>query len=358
MKRIIVSGTLLLFAWTTAPALSAIAAEPQPSILFITFDALWNDSPDEKHTQHLADMGFQVNLEEAKKVHWERVGRYNVLALYNLPLHEEGGRWPKDYDALRSLLQRFVDSGGGLFNAGLCATHGQTMVHNELLKEFEMSAPFERIVETDAAKIYAMPKMFRHRFALTKEVAGDHPVARNVASLWYYFPGDGATLGEFPHPLNPLSDEWKVVVWGSPTARSVRMPNFGEVTNETTEPPATYKSRPSIMAVRAMGKGRVAVTVMNQSHLINNGWHFAYEGVALAKGDDKTPSDWEKLFINTYRWLAKPSLAAGAPGGFVAKQEPDEKAAAHIIFLEGDEKRLQLDIEDGRRRVGVTVTVY
>ncbi|MHB9023931.1 MAG: hypothetical protein ACYC7E_07095 [Armatimonadota bacterium] len=311
-------------------AVAAPAAEKGPAILFLTFSPLWADMPDESHVQHLQQAGFQVDMEEAAKLTWERIKGFNVVVLYNLPLHGEKGSWPKEFATIPDLLRKYIDAGGGLFNAGLCATHGQTLVHNELLKHFDMAAPFERIVETDAGKLYKMPRMFGHRFALTSEIARDHPVTQGIRHLWYYCPGDGATLGEYPHPLTPLVKKWTVIAWGSPTARSIRMPNFGEITNEALEPPATFKSRPPLMAVRGIGQGRMAVTVMNQSHLINNGWHFAYEGLAMAKGDGTTPSDWEQLFLNAYRWLAEPSVASGAMGGFVAKEDAGTKAAAQF----------------------------
>jgi hypothetical protein len=284
--------------------------------------------PDEGHVQHLQQAGFQVDMAEAAKLTWDRLKQYNVVVLYNLPQPGAGGAWPQEFAGIPELFHKYVDAGGGLFNAGLGASHGQNAVHNELLKCFDMAAPYERVVETDPGKLYKMPRMFGHRFALTSEIAKDHPVTQGIRSLWYYCPGDGATLGEYPHPLTPLSKEWTVVAWGSATAHSIRMPNFGEMTNETLEPSATYKSRPPLMAVRGIGKGRMAVTVMNQSHLINNGWHFAYDGIAMAKGDGKTPSDWEQLFLNTYRWLAEPSLASGAVGGFTAKEDVNAKATA------------------------------
>ena len=259
---------------------------------------------------------------------WERLQKFNVFVLYNLPNEDKGGNWPAEFAPLLELIPRFVNAGGGFFSPGLCVSHGQTMSHELLLNRFEMSAPYERLYETDATRTYTMPTMFRQRFFLTQEIARNHPVTEGVQALWCYFPHDGATLGEFPHPLVPKSPAWQVLVWGSPTARSIRMPNFGEATDEAREPAATYAGKPPLLAVRELGKGRVAVSAMNQSQLIENGWHFAYQGVCLKNGNGTIPSDWEKLLINSYRWLAAPSLAAGTPGGFKPAQSADQRAAA------------------------------
>jgi len=289
---------------------------------------MWRSKPDEQHLKHLRDAGLVADLAEAEALSWETVKQFNVAVLYDLPHHDKGGAWPQTFDHVPPLLVKFVEAGGGLLSAGLCASHGQTIVHNELLKHFGIQAPYERIVEADPGKRHTMTAMFGHRFALTREVAQDHPATEGVETLWYYFPRDGATLGEFPHPLVPGSEAWRVLVWGSTTARSARMPNFGEQTDESIESAVTYRARPPLLAARQMGKGRVVVSVMNQSHLIYNGWHFAYDGIAMAKGDGQTPSHWERLFVNLYRWLAEPSLEADQPGGFQPDRDAETKAEA------------------------------
>ncbi len=297
-------------------------------MLFVGFGAAWLDKPDEVHLQHLREAGFQVDATFGNKLTWEKLKDFNVVVFYGLPVAEAGGTaFTGPYQDLPALLTRFVEAGGGFFNAGLCATHGQNRVDDELLSRWGLEVPYERLYETDPAKVFVMPSMFRHRFFLTTEIAPDHPVTAGVKSLWTYSPGDGATLGEYPHPLTPGPD-WQVLVWGADTCRSIRMPNFGELTNETQEPALTYDSKPPLLAVRSLGAGRMMASVINQSHLINNGWHFAYDGVSLAKGNGEVPSDWEKLFVNAYRWLAEPSLASGAVGGFVAQAGPDAAAQA------------------------------
>ena len=320
--RWLVAGVLL-----AAGARMSVAASGQASIAYLAFGPLYHSTPDEQHLEHAKEAGLTPDVVEAKNLSWDRLRRYNVVVVYHMP-HPDEGRWPAEFEAIPALLTRFVNAGGGLFSAGLCASHGQNQVHNDLLRPFEMTAPYERIVESDPARIYKMPSMFGHRFMLTTEIAPGHPVTAGVRALWSYFPNDGKTLGEFPHPLVPQSDAWTVIVWGSPTSRSVRMPNFGEATDETSEPAVTYAQRPPLMAVRDLGKGRVAVTVMNQSHLIFNGWHFAYDGIALATGDGSTPSAWETLLLNTYRWLAAPSLESGSLGGFQPVQDVQGKAQA------------------------------
>jgi hypothetical protein len=310
----------LLFCSSAFPA-------PAPAVLFVGFGPEWAEKPDEVHLQHLREAGFQVDATVGDKLTWDRLKTFNVVVFYNLPAAEAGGAFGGAYQGLPDLIARFVQAGGGFLNAGICATHGQNRVDNEFLSRWGLEVPYERLYETDPAKVYTMPSMFRHRFFLTTEIAPNHPVTAGVKALWTYAAHDGATLGEFPHPLKPGPD-WTVLVWGSATCRSIRMPNFGELTDETKEPAATYAEKPPLMAVRTLGQGRMAATVINQSHLIENGWHFAYDGVSLAKGNGAIASDWEKLLTNTYRWLAEPSLASGAVGGFVAQAGPDSAAQA------------------------------
>ncbi len=343
---------LALVVAALALCVSAPAA-PAPAVLFVGFGPEWAEKPDEIHLKHLREAGFQVDATVGAKLTWDRLKAFNVLVLYDLPAPEAGGTaFAGAHRDLPDLINRFVQAGGGFFNAGICASHGQNRVDNELLSRWGLEVPYERLYETDPAKIYAMPSMFRHRFFLTTEIAPNHPATAGVKALWTYAAHDGATLGEYPHPLKPGPD-WQVLVWGSATCRSIRMPNFGELTDETREPALTYAEKPPLLAVRTFGAGRMAATVINQSHLINNGWHFAYDGVALAKGNGETPSDWERLYFNLYRWLAEPSLASGAVGGFVAQAGPDSATQALEAALRVGFKRTRFGPPTGNHYKGL-----
>lgn len=342
-----------LFALLLLVTCTLAQAAPAPAVLFVGFGPEWMVKPDEGHVKHLRDAGFQVDAVTGDKLTWEKLKQFNVVVFYGLPAAEAaGGAFAGAYKELPELVTRFVQAGGGFFNAGICATHGQNRVDNEWLSRWGLEVPYERFYESDPAKLFVMPSMFRHRFMLTTEIAPNHPVTAGVKALWTYDPGDGATLGEYPHPLKPGPD-WTVLVWESATCRSIAMPNFGSISDETKEPAGTYASKPPLLAARNLGAGRMMASVINQSHLLDNGWHFAYDGVSFAKGNGAIPSDWEKLLVNAYRWLAEPSLASGAVGGFVAKAGEDTTSAALQAALRVGFDRVQFGSPTGNHYKGL-----
>ncbi|PIY49349.1 MAG: hypothetical protein COZ05_00715, partial [Armatimonadetes bacterium CG_4_10_14_3_um_filter_59_10] len=85
---------------------------------------------------------------------------------------------------------------------------------------------------------------------------------------------------------------------------------------------ATYADKPNLypqaspfVAVRDVGKGRLAVVAVSPVYTIWGYGHPMWEGVTMTEGDGYRKSDTARLFDNLYRWLGG-DRAGKAVGGY------------------------------------------
>jgi len=78
---------------------------------------------------------------------------------------------------------------------------------------------------------------------------------------------------------------------------------------------------PDLMAIRPYKKGRVFLQAQIPLFTFGQGTQWLYDRRCLSKGLNGIPSDYERLILNTLRWLGEPSLASGDVGGFKADHE-------------------------------------
>lgn len=138
--------------------------------------------------------------------------------------------------------------------------------------------------------------------------ASQHPVTAGVRCLYLplhdYFDGPGV-------PAMRYSEDWEVVVRGEAEAGSFRsgLPNDPNTIN--LEAPGTYAQSPPVVAVRALGKGRIVSYPLSPLFTgLNHGNPQWTETVETA-GDPLSgrPSDSLKLQMNACRWLAERVMA-------------------------------------------------
>ncbi|MCH5376745.1 MAG: hypothetical protein JJ992_22495, partial [Planctomycetes bacterium] len=112
-----------------------------------------------------------------------------------------------------------------------------------------------------------------------------------------------------------LSDDWDVVVRGA--ASMYTQPDTRK--DPHIAPWLTEKgidSAPPLLAVRKVGKGRLAIVGIRYKWLFSPPNHCPPAEAMLTSGVDSKRSDWLQVFANVFRWLAKPSIEFGV-GGFV-----------------------------------------
>ncbi|HEY3396442.1 MAG TPA: hypothetical protein VGM19_02185 [Armatimonadota bacterium] len=296
-----------------------------PALLFLT--AYEPDKDIEPvHRKQLEGAGYTVVFDTIQHLTWDRLRQFNAVILGIIPEEDvnQPGEW-LGLPGVRSLLERYVAAGGGLL---VCNTPvsklGETGI-GLLLKPLGMTLINEQV--TDPGGLTYTQEMYpMMSFAYADGVAPD-PLSEGVPGLWYctslQFTGAGG--GGFTDALDPGPD-WRVLLRASATAATHKFSgSFG------IEPGlGTVKSAPVLCAAREVGKGRVAVLPINPTHLWLSGYHDWWQGLAMTTGAKGKPSGGERLLTNLYTWLAAPSVASRAVGGYLGDKPAPIVGATYV----------------------------
>jgi hypothetical protein len=315
---------LLLFVLPAAGAALGQTPAPapkKPAILFCLPGENRYGYAGYDYMQNLAKAGYAVDfIEGAAGLTWDKVKNYNVLFVYDFPARGPEAEtgiatsfamqppWLADYWAV---LDKFLKAGGGVF-LHYCPFYGGT-APNDLLKEWGVQFPLNWLRDTNAHLLSNMP----YSAAYTDQINPQSPVSEGVHGFWY--PLDLHYCGAHTMPII-VDNNWQVIARASKTAESV-VPTYGR--GEGQPPPgalipAEPLKDPVLFAVRDYpGGGRLAAIQTWFQWSVGSGSKWLYQDEVLSKGLAGKPSDYGKLLMNTYAWLAEPSVKSGALGGAV-----------------------------------------
>ena len=117
-----------------------------------------------------------------------------------------------------------------------------------------------------------------------------------------------------------LSKDWTVVAKASDTAETRPVHEDKSKYSDLIPNPIIREQgekSPAFFAIRDYKKGRIAFVPSAPQFTVGSGTGFIFDREVLSKGLNGKPSDFGRLLENTYRWLAEPSLASGAVGGYI-----------------------------------------
>ncbi|MGC8843344.1 MAG: hypothetical protein ACP5QS_05350, partial [bacterium] len=156
---------------------------------------------------------------------------------------------------------------------------------NSFLAPFDIKLLFENVKDEKHKEVFK--GILNYVYYKTANILNQHPVTAGIKYIWY--PGGG---GQHASPISTYtfkaSSSWEILIRGEKTAFS-----------------PSYPSEPPLLACRDFGKGRIAFLSMDARYFINDGYHPAYGGYAMEKGDGF------RLLLQIYNWLAEPSLKQG-----------------------------------------------
>jgi hypothetical protein len=303
----------LLLAW------SSVALAQRPAVLVVTPVRTVAGWVDLDYLAQLHSAGFEVDYTDGlTDFTWERIQNYNVLVLYSVPPTQGVNAWPFSgsqpiyRDAFIDLVERFLQQGGGVL---LLATETQIRVTlvRELINRWGADLPLERIVDADHAGV--MSRMPTAPLAYTDSIAAS-PVSSGVRGIWY------PTLPQYNSahtaPLQ-VDGHWQVVVRAMASAHTAPV----DLSNATYPGPPNPVIRPNgvsappLFAIRQYGTGRIALGSQFPTYSLGSGTKWLYNREILSTGVQGTPSDFDVLLQNSFRWLAAPSLQSQTVGGYV-----------------------------------------
>jgi len=270
----------------------ARAGQAKPAVLFVGG----------VHSQYVArplhELGVEVDTckrgELAKRL---AGGRYNVVVAGTLG------------DRDRKAVQGFLARGGGVL---ACNPHAwsetkQWTATNQWLADLGARPRWEVLQDSDPKNVVSDIMGCRHSWSdrvLPPVSAG----VRGVLTLLW-----SGTAGCEPPMSFDLGPDWKVVVRGAASMRSRPSKRHDEYL-QAWMPKKEGPSAPPLMAIREVGKGRIAVMAIRYYWIFTPPSNCPTAEAMLTAGAGGKPSDWRRVFANAFRWLAEPSLQAGMGG--------------------------------------------
>ncbi len=296
-------------------------AARKPAILFCCPGENRYEHVGYDYMQELVKAGFAVDyIEGSKQLTWEKASKFNVLFIYDFPpagadaesissgfaMHPP---WQRDYF---EIVDRFLKAGGGVFLHYNPGWGGQAP--NELLKAWGIQFPLMFIKDQ---RTEGMSNLGHGNLCALTDQVQPSPVSDGIRQIWY--PIEQHYCGAHTMPVIAGND-WKAVVRASKTAWC-EIPKYdrgGIQPPKNALIPAEPIKDPVLFAIRDFsGGGRMAAVQTWHQFSVGSGMKWLYNSEILSKGLAGKPSDYGKLLLNTYKWLAEPSLKSDKLGGYV-----------------------------------------
>jgi len=283
----ILRTTLILVTFGTIGS-----ADPKLAVLF------YGDVHSGYVARPLAGMGVEVDSCPPGKLA-ERLtsGQYNVVVVSTMN------------DGERKAVDEFIAQGGGVFicnpeNYWSAQSWGPT---NEWLAKLGARPRWELLQDIDEGN--TARDVMGCRLSWSSQVFP--PVSEGVKGVltlvW------ASTTGLEPPMSIDFGPEWTVTVRGAASMQ-------GKAETRHDEPLQPWMSKelakasPALMGVREVGKGRLAVVGIRRHWLFSSPPNCPTVEAMLTAGAGGKPSDWLRVFANTFRWLAEPSIKSGMGG--------------------------------------------
>ena len=213
-------------------------------------------------------------------------------------------------DAERAVVEAFLARGGGVFVCNPDDSFSRTSdwtKTNEWLAKWGARPRWEILRDSDAGNVVSDIMGCRLSWSDRVTAPVNDGVKGVLTLMW------SSTGGCEPPMSFDLSPEWNAVVRGANS-----LMNTPEKRNDIPLQPwqATtgFTSAPPLLAIRAAGKGRLAVLGIRCHWLFNPPPYCPTSEAMLSTGAGSKSSDWLRVFANTFRWLAAPAQQAGLGG--------------------------------------------
>jgi len=212
-------------------------------------------------------------------------------------------------EAERKAVADFLERGGGLLvcNPSEWNQTKDWTATNRWLASLGAKPRWEVLQDSDPKNLARDPLGCRLSWSDHIEAPFNEGVRGVLTLIW------SGTSGCEPPMSFDLSGHWRVVVRGAPSMTSRPSKRHDEPLQpwRTTEP---GPPGPPLMAVRELGKGRIAVLAIRYYWLFTPPSNCPTAEAMLSAGAGGKPSDWLRVCANVIRWLAEPSLEAGMGG--------------------------------------------
>ncbi|HEY3417403.1 MAG TPA: hypothetical protein VGM23_11020, partial [Armatimonadota bacterium] len=289
------------------------ASVAKPAVLFILPNNV--DGDNQYAYQYLRDVaaaGLAIDRCVFEELRWERLAKFNVLVFMDTS-SVVTGKLDAAGMAKLDVIHRFLAAGGGVM---FVPTNDQQPIAVPrfwyLLDRYGAELQVGGIDDKSHRQTHSLRNI---PYAYTENIARDTPLTRDVPKgIWYPVSFPGAELIMSNVMTCRFSPEWTVLARGSDSSRYYPLPTADAAVNARLPKEGITGGVP-IYAVRQVEKGRICFNGIHPAYTFYGGYAPTQARVALSAGLDGLPSGLGKLMLNTYRWLAEPSLGGTELGG-------------------------------------------
>jgi hypothetical protein len=296
----------------------AIAADSAPAVVWaLEQDGNPKIGPQSPppYLDELAKLGVNVVYPDKKAIvplDWEQLKKCNMVILTGFP--NKLGLNNIEAETLGNLLDRYMNEGGGVLYIGQASmdTTKQHDAFNKWLAQYGAECEWAT-VEDETHSFTKAPKVpWQLPGYLWTENIEASTITKDVKRL--YFPNN-VFYSPYLRPLKVNAD-WNVLFRAEKAATvfPLTRPLGGGVGKKIAGQERSGDAA-VLMAVRQVGKGRLAVLGANPGALYFDLGKPVGAQTASVRGDGENLSDWLKLLRNVCFWLSEPARSAGFPGG-------------------------------------------
>lgn len=270
------------------------------------------DSIDPKALAAYRKKGYDLHLDYYQDITEKDLMKYKIVVGMITQLHR--GTIPIN-SKLAAALDRYLKCGGGFILIPAPSYYGAEdfiLRLNPVLKKYGCKLLSE--IPRDPSAEKTLVRVLGYRYLKTTNLK-KHPITEGLSQVW--LPLDFANSYLRTHTM-VISPEWESVVNGEFT--TITYP-FNKLARNIKEP-GTHRSEPPFLAVRNVGKGRMAVFTTASRYFIFDAYHWAHSsGFVMNNGG-------LKLMTNLFKYIS-----ANAPN---SKELPQQKNLVEKVNILGN----------------------
>ena len=248
----------------------------QPSLLFIGHrEHLYTGlAYFKKFLNELVGKGYNVDYQYLEEPYYNYSGNVDISKFnkYNAIIYLGTPNWnfkthqtTKSFKAQINALRKYVEGGGGVL---ICPYVGPSQRPSvwDMLEPWGLKVLNATIHDRNSV----VKTVMQIRFAYTNNIVV-HPVTKGVKGVWYpVYPKGGYVWNANTVPFK-VDKNWQVLVKGAKTSYVIPYKfNYPEIDKKFSDKENTITSSPPLVAIREVGKGRVAfIGIQSHYHIFS-----------------------------------------------------------------------------------------
>ncbi len=242
----------------------------------------------------------------------ENLKKYNVILLRGRAegVHLMTPEITRKAEIFGNTLKKYVQSGGSILllpQSVRYANDQDEKYWNTIFKPFDAEILHEGVFDLkNQVANDIKPNYHKEQFFYTENIVS-HPAVKHVRQLWLPLHSYHMAAGT---PAMKYGPEWTVVIRGEKSAKSFLSDPCSNQQTPSANNIGTYKTSPPIVAVRALGKGRVACLPLDVIYTGQNYGNKFWSHIVENAGDPESgrKSDGMKLIVSLAKWLGQSNL--------------------------------------------------